>query len=146
MRFVAPTGWQLVESTAELGNSGKIVAYLANEPLRPDCPRPKSAVCQSPLADELRQGGVFVTWLADPCVAGGCDLPPAPLIRIGNRQGVQAPIGAGCEGTGFTEGSLYHVTVTPQRVDTLVVCARDPSEATRSAFLGFLDAIQWRIP
>jgi hypothetical protein len=38
------------------------------------------------------------------------------------------------------------VTVTPQRVDILLVCARDPSDTTRSAFLGFLDAIRWRIP
>ena len=30
--------------------------------------------------------------------------------------------------------------------DGLFVCARQPSDATRSALLGFLDAIQWRIP
>jgi len=52
----------------------------------------------------------------------------------------------GCDETGFTERSAYYVTVTPQRIDALVICARDPSGATRSAFLGFLDAIQWRIP
>jgi hypothetical protein len=59
---------------------------------------------------------------------------------------VRIPNDFGCEGTGFTERSAYYVTVTPQRVDVLFTCAREPTEATRSAFLGFLDAIQWRVP
>lgn len=53
---------------------------------------------------------------------------------------------AGCEEVTFTGRTAYYVTVTPQRVDILIICARDPSDATRSAFLGFLDAIHWRIP
>jgi hypothetical protein len=53
---------------------------------------------------------------------------------------------SGCEEVGYTERSAYYVTVTPQRVDILIACARDPSAATRSALLGFLGAIHWRIP
>ena len=44
------------------------------------------------------------------------------------------------------EWSAYYVTVTPQRVDVLLVCARDPTDATREALLGFLDGILWRVP
>jgi hypothetical protein len=89
---------------------------------------------------------MLVAWAGRPCVAQSCALPTETLIAVGNRQGVHAPADAGCEGTGFTERAAYYVTVTPQRVDILLVCARDPSDATRSAFLGFLDAIRWRIP
>jgi hypothetical protein len=89
---------------------------------------------------------MLILWAERRCVAQTCDLPSAPLIAIGNRQGVMVPVAAGCEGMPFTERSAYYATVTPQRVDVLLVCARHPSEATRSAFLGFLDAIHWRIP
>jgi hypothetical protein len=89
---------------------------------------------------------MLVVWASRSCAAQFCNLPSAPLLAIGNRQGVMATTDAGCEAMPFTERSAYYVTVTPQRVDILLVCARDPSDATRSAFLGFLDAIQWRIP
>lgn len=148
VRFVAPTGWELGRSTAIFhGADVEMRAYVANQPLRLDCPTSGSIInCQSPLVDGLRRGGMLVTWTANGCVARSCDLPPARLISIGNRQGVRVAVDNGCEETGFTERSAYYVTVSPQRVDVLFVCARDPSDATRSAFLGFLDAIHWRIP
>jgi hypothetical protein len=148
VRFVAPTGWQIQPSTSfYYGGNGQIRTYLANQSLHQDCPTTGSIiVCESPLDDGLRTGGMLVTWLAGSCVAKACDLPPSRLISVGNRQGVRIPMTNGCEGTGFTERSAYYVTVTPQRVDILFTCARNPSDATRSAFLGFLDAIHWRIP
>ena len=148
VRFIAPTGWRIQASTAFLyGGDGQIRAYLANQPLHQDCPTTGSIiVCESPLDDGLRPGGMLVTWLANRCVAKSCELPPARLISIGNRQGVRVPMTVGCDGTGFTERSAYYVTVSPQRVDVLFTCARDPDDGTRSAFLGFLDAIHWRIP
>ena len=147
VRFVAPTGWQVQPSTSISYGDSQIRVYLANQPLRQDCPTTGSVIiCQSPLVDGLRPGGMLVVWTALSCVARGCDLPSARLIAIGNRQGVRVPMDRGCEVTGFTERSAYYVTVTPQRVDVLSTCARNPSDATRSAFLGFLDAIQWRIP
>ena len=144
IRFVAPTGWVLQPSTAAENGTSQIRLYLANQPLRADCDA--QSVCRSPLADGLRGGGLFVTWITAPCVAHGCDLPAAQLIAIGNRQGVRVPAIQACEGIGTTEGSVYYVTVTPQRVDALFACGRHPSDATRAAFLGFLDAIKWRIP
>jgi len=145
VRFVAPTGWQAQPTTAaSQSDTGYVLLYLANQPLRADCL--PELDCRSPLADGLSRGGMLVTWFAQTCVARSCDLPPATLISIGNRQGVQVALTNGCDETGFTERSAYYVTVTPQRIDALFICARDPSGATRSAFQGFLDAIQWRIP
>ena len=146
-RFVAPTGWSIQPSTAESTADGGIVLYLANQALHEDCPASGSeAGCRVPIDGQLEHGGILITWVRHSCVAKGCDLPAAELISIGNRQGVRVPATQGCEGIGTTDGSVYYVTVTPQRVDGLFVCAREPSNATRSALLGFLDAIQWRIP
>jgi hypothetical protein len=147
VRFVAPTGWEVQRSTSLSYGPSQIRLYLANQPLHQDCPTSGSIiVCESPLDNGLVPGGMFALWTTDTCVATQCELPKATLISIGNRQGVRVPMTRLCEGTGFTERTAYYVTVTPQRVDVLFTCGRDPSDATRSAFLGFLDAIRWRIP
>jgi hypothetical protein len=146
-RFVAPTGWEVRASTSVSSEPGRWVVYVANQPLRDDCVDDAIGVtCRSPVDGELRAGAMLVIWIVRPCVAQGCALPPGDLTMIGNRQGVRASIDTGCEEIGFTERSAWYVSVTPQRVDVLVTCARDPSDATREAFLGFLDAIRWRIP
>ena len=145
VRFVAPTGWELREAAAPTNGPARVVAYLANQPLRDACSVAQGG-CESPLVDPLRPDGMLAIWATRLCVAQSCNLPSTDLIRIGNRQGVVVVPDAGCEATGSTERSAYYATVTPQRVDILLVCARNPSDATRSAFLGFLDAIQWRIP
>lgn len=146
-RFVAPTGWQFQRTTVPPPHLDAIVMYLANQPLQDDChPGGQAATCGSPLANRLRPGGMLVVWTARACAAQFCNLPTGHLIQIGNRQGVHAEVDQGCDETGFTERSAYYVTVSPQRVEILLICARDPSDATRSALLGFLEAIQWRIP
>ena len=147
VRFVAPTGWEVLSSTSVSYGPSQIRLYVANQALRADCrDAAVELTCQSPLANGLQRGGLLVTWVASTCVARGCDLPSAPLIPVGNRQGVRVALDYGCDETGFTERSAYYATVTPQRVDVLFVCAREPTDATRSAFLGFLDAIRWRVP
>lgn len=146
-RFVAPTGWEVHPSTATSSAEGGIVLYVANQPLNDDCSTSGDEVtCQRPIDGELGRGGILITWVRHSCVAKGCDLPAAELIAIGNRKGVKVPATQACEGIGATDGSVYYVTVTPQRVDGLFICGRDPSDGTRSALLGFLDAILWRIP
>ena len=146
-RFVAPTGWQVRSSTDVSFGASRRAVYLANQELHDDCADEATGVsCSPPIDGGLRPGTMLVTWVTRPCVAQGCDLPPGRLITIGNRQGVRAPVDVGCPDIGSTEMAAWHVAVTPQRVDTLFVCARDPSDATREAFLGFLEAIRWRIP
>jgi hypothetical protein len=147
VRFVAPSGWEVQEPTAGSPDLDQIAVYLANQPLHDDCREVGTEIsCGSPLSDGLEAGGMLVIWAGRSCIGQSCTLPSETLISVGNRQGVRTASDAGCEGTGFTERFAYYVTVTPQRVDILLVCARDPSDATRSSFLGFLDAIQWRIP
>jgi hypothetical protein len=147
VRFVAPAGWDVREPSGFQSHFNRTVVFLANQPLGNECRQQGAGLaCDSPLPDGLRAGGTMVWWVARACVAQDCDLPAGQLRQIGNRQGVHGPIEYGCDRDGYTERSAYYVTVTPQRVDVLLVCSRDPSDATREALLGFLDAIRWRIP
>ncbi len=147
VRFVAPSGWQVRQPSGPQSHFNRTVVYLANQLLQSEChAQGQELACDSPLADGLRAGGMLVAWAARACAAQLCDIPPETLIQVGNRLGVHAPSDDGCKGTGFTERSAYYITVSPQRVDVLLICARDPTDATREAFLGFLDTIQWRVP
>src|SRR5213592_4921582 len=103
VRVAAPTGWILQPSTSDSDGTSQVRLYLANQPLRPDCDA--QLLCQSPLANGLRPGGMFVKWITARCVAQACDLPAAQLIAVGNRQGVRVPATAACEGIGTTDGS-----------------------------------------
>jgi hypothetical protein len=146
VRFTAPTGWELREATLRHGRSWPLV-FVANQPLHDDCTVSGSGMsCHSPI-DVLGDGGALVTWEVRTCVAQGCALPAGRALTVGNRQGVLGtPPAESCGEIGATDRSAYYVTVTPQRVDILFVCARNPTAATRSALLGFLDAIVWRVP
>jgi hypothetical protein len=147
LRFVAPTGWEVREPSGFQSQFNRTVVFLANQPLESECRvEGQGLACDSPLADGLRAGGMLVWWVARVCAAQFCDLPPGTLMQVGNRLGEHGPVEYGCDGAGYTERSAYYVTVTPQRVDVLLVCARDPTDATGEALLGFLDGIQWRVP
>ena len=147
VRFTAPTGWHVKASTGVSYGPSWPIRYLSNQALRDDCLTDAIGVtCQSPIDGELPDDGMLVAWFGRTCVAKGCDLPLGALMSIGNRNGVLAAVTEGCEDVGYTERSAYYVTVGPQRIDGLLVCAVHPSDVTREAFLGFLDAIRWRIP
>jgi hypothetical protein len=147
LRFVAPTGWEVRQPSGFQSQLNRTVVFLANQPLESECRvEGPGLACDSPLADGLRGGGMLVWWAARACAAQFCDLPPGTLMQVGNRLGIHGPVEYGCEAAGYTQRSAYYVTVTPQRVDVLLVCALDPTDATREALLGFLDGIQWRVP
>jgi len=96
-RFVAPTGWQVRPSMDPRSAArGRLVVYVASQPLRDDCTRVGAElVCRSPLLEELSPGGMFVIWNAAACVAQGCDLPEERLIAIGKLVGVHGLRGEG---------------------------------------------------
>jgi len=107
-RFVAPTGWQVRPSMDPRSAArGRLVVYVASQPLRDDCTRVGAElVCRSPLLEELSPGGMLVAWTAAACVAQGCDLPEERLIAIGNRQGVRVPLERRREGFGGGSGDV----------------------------------------
>ena len=91
---------------------------------------------------------MLVRWVTRACVAQECDLPAGAAYRDRQPAGrPRAPWTRDARSTGVTERSAYYVTVTPQRVDILLrLRARPERRDPIEAFLGFLDAIQWRIP
>jgi len=68
------------------------------------------------------------------------------VTQVGDRQAAAVAAGSVCGTIGETESTAYVVSVSPQRLDALVICARAPSDATRAALAELLAGIDWRTP
>jgi len=145
MRFVAPPGWDVRTSIMVEDGPGSRVAYLANQPLHDDCTGDPQ-VCPGPV-DELRDDGILLIWLTTHCAGPACVPPDGTPTTVGRRIASIADVpGSACPQVGQTEEAVYVVAVSPQRLDTIVVCARSPSVGTRATLRAFLDAVDWRTP
>jgi hypothetical protein len=140
VRFTAPPGWTL---QAGGDASSEVLVYVTNQ-LGAACPNSASA-CPSPVA-QLKPGSVLVAWSAHHCVAHGCDLPAGDQVLVGGRVAVRYPGPGFCRDLMATEEEVVIVTVTPQRVDRIVTCSRDPAPETTAALATMFDSIQWRTP
>jgi hypothetical protein len=150
VRFTAPPGWNL-QGGGELPSSIQssigeyvtdYVVYVTNQQFT-GC-GPGAEFC--PLIAQLQRGGVVVAWSAHHCVAHGCDLPAGDQILVGGRVAVRYRGPGFCEDLLATYEEVVVVTVTPQRVDRIVTCSRDPAPATTAALAAMFDSIQWRTP
>ncbi len=146
VRFDVPAGWELLASTAAASGGSRRLLYLATQPMRDDCTTTAYAqTCSLPI-DQLEPGGVLVWWHTTLCAGSACSLPDGRFTQIGGRAAVAIPPADGCGQVGQTDPSAYLVAVSPQRLDTIVVCSRDPSAATLRELRAFLDAVEWRTP
>jgi len=146
VRFVAPPGWDVRTSTMLEYGPGSRIGYLANQPLRDDCSAEDPQTCPGPV-DQLRDDGVLLVWLTTNCAGPRCVLPAGQWTTVGGRAAAIAEIpGTACAEIGQTEESVIVVAVSPQRLDTIVVCARLPSGGTLATLRAFLDAVDWRTP
>lgn len=144
LRITLPEGWEALRSIDPLGAEGGSLFYLSNQALGPDCVGADGS-CGLPLS-ALRDGGVVVWWSTSRCAGVACDLPDGERLLIAGREAASAPDTGACPPVLATEEDVYAVTVTPQRVDWIVVCARLPREAERSAVAMILDGVDWRTP
>jgi len=146
LRFTVPSGWELRASTmSPLGDSRRLF-YLATQRLRDDCTGGATAqTCLLPV-DELARGGVLVWWQATNCAGPACSLPDGELTQVGGRPAVIVATAQGCGAIGQTDATTYLVSVSPQRLDAVVVCSRDATAAAREALRSLLDAVEWRTP
>src|SRR4029077_519057 len=103
-----------------------------NRPPGPAGPRP-------PPLEELSNGGVLIAWYTTPCAGPDCTLPDGQPTRVGRREAVVTGGRDACGGIGQTEETQYVVAVSPQRIDTIVVCGRNTTEPTRQTVRDFLD-------
>lgn len=144
LRITLAEGWEALRSTDTLSADGGSLFYLSNQSLEPDCVDAQAS-CGLPLT-ELREGGVLVWWSTSSCAGVACELPDGKRRLIAGREAASAPHTGACPLVRATEEEVYAVTVTPQRVDWIVVCARKPGPAERSAVALILDGVEWRTP
>lgn len=146
IRFVAPPGWDVRRSSELRFGPISRVAYIANQPLHDDCTSHDPQACPGPIG-QLRDDGVLLSWATTNCAGPQCVPPDGALTTVGGRMAtiVDLPVTV-CGAIGSTKAMAYQVAVSPQRLDTIVVCARSPSGATRLALATFLGAVDWRTP
>lgn len=144
VRFTAPAGWH-VEGTGAAAGGAHWLVYVATQEIHDRCGASPSGSCLPPL-DELRSGGVLIAWYTRNCAGPDCTLPDGGVTRVGGREAATTVGHDSCGTIGETEETDYHVAVSPQRIDTIVVCGREVSETTHQTVRLFLDAVVWRTP
>ena len=145
VRFTAPIGWQVEPSGAATSGGGHWLVYLATQAVHERCGVDASGQCLPPL-DELKPGGVLIAWYTMNCAGPDCTLPDGQPTRVGGREAAVVAARDACGQIGQTEETQYLVAVSPQRIDTIVICGRNTSESTRRTIHDFLDGVGWRTP
>ena len=146
LRVSVPADWDATPSSDVGFGSGRVLFYASNQPLDTDCLQAADEPrCMLPL-EALADGGVLLLWATSGCAGVACELPSDDRLLISGREAARAVDTGACEVIGATEEDVYAVTVTPQRVDWIVVCAREPTAAERAAVASILDTVDWLTP
>jgi hypothetical protein len=146
IRLSLPAGWEEMRSSQISYGPASTLFYLSNQALHPDCHDSVDAyVCERPV-DGLADGGMLVWWTTTRCAGVACELPAGKRLLISGREAARGADTGECDPLGATEEDVYAVTVTPQRVDWIVTCARAPGAADRAALASILDNVDWRTP
>ncbi len=146
LRLTLPPGWEEIRSSEVSYGPVATLFYLSNQELHQDChTTTDSQVCEAPV-DGLVDGGVLVRWLSAQCAGVGCELPDGERLLVGGREAARGSDTGACDPIGATDEWVYAVTVTPQRLDWILVCARSPADRERAELASILGGIQWRTP
>jgi len=145
VRFTAPVGWQVEPSGSPASSSGHWLVFLGTQALHDQCGAGPTAPCRPPL-DQLLAGGVLIAWYTRNCAGPDCTIPDGQATRVGGREATILASQSSCGEIGETEEADYLVAVSPQRIDTIVVCTRGVTEATQRTIRSFLDGVVWRTP
>jgi len=141
-RIALPDGWEgRATEPADWANH-RTVAILASQPLDPHC---DAGSCTAPVKT-LNEGGLLVWWLSENCAGDFCQLPDGEPLLVGGRQATQVAGSHLCDALGATSETAYIVTVTPQRLEAIVVCGRDAGEAVMAQVRDLLEHVSWRVP
>jgi hypothetical protein len=147
-RVTVPAGWDAQGTDRTAWADHRTVAILSSQPLDPQCGPAASAgpgSCTAPLAG-LRDGAVLVWWLSENCAGAACEPPAGEQLLIGGRQATRFNGSHLCDALGATEERAYLVTVTPQRLDAVVVCDRHAGEQVMAQLHDLLEHVTWRTP
>jgi hypothetical protein len=145
-RVPVPDGWDARATDPGEWADHRTVAILATQSLDPQCALAGSAGdCTTPLAS-LAEGELLVWWQSATCAGAGCDPPDGERLPVGGRQASRVGGSHLCDSLGATHEEAYFVTVTPQRLDAIVVCDRRADEATLAQLADLLEHVTWRTP
>jgi hypothetical protein len=145
-RVTVPPDWDARGTDRSEWADGRTVALIASQPLEPQCRTSGSAqTCTAPVA-ALNEGGLLVWWLSENCAGAGCEPPDGERLLVGGRPATRISGSHLCDALGVTSERAYLVTVTPQRLDAIVVCERNASEATQAQLRNLLEHVSWRTP
>ncbi|HEY7463880.1 MAG TPA: hypothetical protein VH987_05490 [Candidatus Limnocylindria bacterium] len=143
---VIPDGWSGEATAPDEWPAGRTIALIANGSLSPACEtRDGERSCSAP-ATTLGDGDLVVWWLTTTCAAAACDPSSGRPLLVGGRAAVETSDVQACDPLQTTRQRAFVVTVSPQRVDALVVCERNPDAATLNQLDNLLQAIDWRTP
>jgi hypothetical protein len=146
LRVSVPADWEAMRSGDVGFASGRVLFYVSNRALQADCGQEGGEQdCTLPVR-ALDDGGVLLLWATSACAGVVCNLPDGDRRLISGREAAAAPRTGMCEPIGATEEEVYAVTVTPQRVDWIVICARSPGDEERADLASILDGVDWRTP
>ena len=141
-RVTLPAGWDGRATEPSDWADHRTVAILSSQPLDPQC---GANGCTAPIA-ALPDGSVLLWWLSENCAGSACELPDGEALLVGGRQATQVGGSHLCDGLGATSETAYIVTVTPQRLEAIVVCGRDASEQLMAQARDLLEHVSWRVP
>jgi hypothetical protein len=145
-RVTVPHGWDARGTDRAQWPDHRTVALFASQRLDPQCATAGSATtCSTPL-ESLDEGELLVWWLSENCAGTGCEPPEGERLLIGGRPATRVSGSHLCEALGATSERAYLVNVTPQRLDAIVVCDRNASEATQAQLRDLLEHVSWRTP
>jgi hypothetical protein len=145
-RVVIPAGWSAEATVRAEWTAGRTIALIANAALAPACEtQDGERKCSAP-ASSLAEGDLVVWWMTTTCAGASCDPTNGRPVLVGGRAAVERAGVDACDPLETTRQRAFIVTVSPQRVDALVVCERNPDAATLSQLDNMLQAVDWRTP
>ncbi|HET7520461.1 MAG TPA: hypothetical protein VFK61_02860 [Candidatus Limnocylindria bacterium] len=144
-RLHVPEAWHAEVTDRALWPRGLTVVLVSTHPIEPVCEPNANPPCVAP-ARGLQDGQLLVWWRSAACAGAACQPPEGAPLLVGGRAATRVEDISACAGLGATHGEAYFVTVSPQRLDGIVVCERDASEDARGAMRAMLETVEWRTP
>jgi hypothetical protein len=141
-RVPVPDGWDARATDPADWADGHTVALLATQALNPPC---EPDACSAPVAS-LRESALLMWWQSTTCAGTACEPPDGERLLVGGRQAARANGSHLCDALGATAEDAYVVSVSPQRLDVIVVCERHATDAERAAMRDVLERVSWHTP
>jgi hypothetical protein len=143
-RLPLPQGWY-AETTNDAAGQLRVVAFISNRPLGIDCLGSGAARhCSQP--ETLAEGAVLIWWLAAFCAGVDCTPPKGDALLVGGREASRLSGAPVCNDLEVTSSETYIVAVSPQRLDAIMVCQRNPPASARDEMANMLEHVDWRTP